>query len=472
MTSAINLLDLNPPKTASHFGCPNWVVWSIASARYSGPNAAQRGIAYILNDVPGAARNALAGSRFGGVLRTRIRYHQATDMRTSSRRVPNGTCTPESASTTLSAMAMNTNHDTGGTVLTGRLRRSALTVVGAIIMLVGAASVSEAQSGTKTGLEVTVASSCLAGNGRVDINIVNTGAVAAEYRVQFGSLSPRALTVQPRDWWRTPITGRPDGTFALVVTRNGVPVALSQETVEVACDTSPPQLATGEVQIISACRGGNGYLLFQFVNDSSSAKPYVIEFGVIPNRSTTAGAYGQSVRAVTGRPDGDHEYTVTSGQNRVQSGSVTVSCDESADFSGQTLTSELFSDLDLIGANFSNADLSGSVFGDVVATDASFADAQLTDAVFTSFSILDRAGFQDTQAVGVAFDRVSAVGASFAGAILTDVVFNQSNFTNADFTDADLTDSAFLTTDVTGAIWTNATCSNGVKAEDQGGSCI
>jgi len=173
-------------------------------------------------------------------------------------------------------------------------------------------------------LQVAHVVSCLAGNGRVDTNIVNTGAATATYRIEFQGLSPRALAVAESDWWRMPITGRPDGDFLVVVKRDNAVV--SSTTVTVSCDTTPPLLDEPQIQIVNACRGGNGYLLFQFVNDSDQTRPWVIQFSGIPNRSTSAAPYAQSVRAVTGRPDGTYEATVTSNGMLVDSFDVMVAC--------------------------------------------------------------------------------------------------------------------------------------------------
>lgn len=172
--------------------------------------------------------------------------------------------------------------------------------------------------------EVMFATSCLATNGRVDINVVNTGASAAAYRIEFQGLSARQSTIDSLDWWRMPVTGRADGGYNIVVRRDGAVVA--QTTVNVACDTTPAVLVDDEVRVVSACRNGLGYVLFQFVNDAATAKPYVITFEGVDNRSTTAAPYGQALRAVTGRPNGNYAATVTSDGAVVAAIDVGVDC--------------------------------------------------------------------------------------------------------------------------------------------------
>lgn len=179
--------------------------------------------------------------------------------------------------------------------------------------------------GAANPVEVMHTTTCLAGNGRVDTNIVNTGASAATYRIEFGQLSPRQRTVSEGDWWRMPITGRADGQYSVIVKRDGVIV--SNRTIDVSCDSAPPVLTAPEVQVVNACRSGNGYLLFQFSNNSNATKGYVLEFSGVGNRSTSAAAYGGSIRAVTGRPDGINAVLIRSGSTVITSFNVTVDCD-------------------------------------------------------------------------------------------------------------------------------------------------
>ena len=180
--------------------------------------------------------------------------------------------------------------------------------------------------GAQSPVELTHVVSCLAGNGRVDTNFVNTGAEEATYRLEFEGLSARQITVLPDDWGRIPITGRPDRDFEVRVLRDGVEI--SNQTVTVSCDSDPAVIGADEVQVINACRDGNGYVLFQFLNASDSAKVYIVEFEGRTNRSTTAAPFGQAVRGTTGRPDGDYNVLIRSGSVPVAEFSVTVACDD------------------------------------------------------------------------------------------------------------------------------------------------
>lgn len=166
----------------------------------------------------------------------------------------------------------------------------------------------------------SVVVSCLAGNGRLDFTIVEQTTTAANWAIKVPGLSLRARTVTPGDWWRMPFTGRPDGDYPVEIFRDGTVVATPTATI--ACDQNPPQVATKEVTVTSACRSGRGYILFQFTNATPNPKSWVLEFEGVPNRSTSAPAWATSVKAVTGRPDGTYEWKVRGQAPRT----VTVDC--------------------------------------------------------------------------------------------------------------------------------------------------
>lgn len=172
--------------------------------------------------------------------------------------------------------------------------------------------------------DVVIAVSCLAGNGRIDVNLVNNTDETVNYRIILEGLSPRARQIQALGWWRQPFTGRPDGDLDLTIRRNGV--TIYDQPVTVACDTDPPSVSPIEVQYISTCVSGNGYVLFQFVNPDEDSTDYVIHFQGVANRSTRAQPAGASFRAVSGRPDGTYAVTVFVDRQPVRF-NVDVDCD-------------------------------------------------------------------------------------------------------------------------------------------------
>jgi len=153
--------------------------------------------------------------------------------------------------------------------------------------------------------------SCLANNGRVDTTVVNTTEQSAVFRIEFGQLSPRERVLAPGDWWRMPVTGRPDGDHPLKVLRDGV--SLVDSSIRVDCDGPTPRVTQPSVHVINTCRDGNGYIVFQLTNPTADVRSWIIEFDGVTNRSTSAPAAGAAVRAVTGRPDGDYEVRLRNG---------------------------------------------------------------------------------------------------------------------------------------------------------------
>lgn len=167
--------------------------------------------------------------------------------------------------------------------------------------------------------EVSIARSCLAGNGRVDFNIVNSQG-DARYRIEFEGLSARERTVSGKRVWRMPFTGRPDGDYQVKVAKTLVGDDSTHEITRnfaIDCDADTPTQLSEEVDVITYCLGGRGFVRYQFVNPTSAKRTYIISFdGLGRNRSTTAQPFGASVAGVSGRPDGTYSTTVEYGDQR------------------------------------------------------------------------------------------------------------------------------------------------------------
>lgn len=85
-------------------------------------------------------------------------------------------------------------------------------------------------------IEVTVRSTCLSGNGRLDVVLGNTDAAASTFvvTVTSGGLTPRTRNVAGFTRSTVTYTGRPDGQIPVQVTLDGVEVYNAPATV--ACD--------------------------------------------------------------------------------------------------------------------------------------------------------------------------------------------------------------------------------------------
>lgn len=165
---------------------------------------------------------------------------------------------------------------------------------------------------------------CLAGNGRVDVNVVNTSSVDADYRVEIGNLTPRVTTVKADDWWRSPATGREDGLIGIRLLRDET--VIMNDKFDVSCDSGDEEINAPEVQLLNTCRNGRGFVAWQFANPTGQNRAYAVSFEGVPNRSTTASPYGATVRGVSGRPDGTYSYTLTANGVVILRSSVTVDC--------------------------------------------------------------------------------------------------------------------------------------------------
>lgn len=80
---------------------------------------------------------------------------------------------------------------------------------------------------------VSVAVSCLSGNGRVDVNLFNDGVASTRYAIEVGALT-RSATLAPGVSTRQTVTGRPDGPLQVTVRRDGQVVF--DQSVTIACD--------------------------------------------------------------------------------------------------------------------------------------------------------------------------------------------------------------------------------------------
>ena len=199
-------------------------------------------------------------------------------------------------------------------------------------------SVSPAIFATSTlGPEVNIVSSCLANNGRVDVNLVNTQTSPSIYTVIMSGRSAQARVIEPENRARIRVTGRPPGSYSFEVLRDGLSVL--SDTVQIDCSADIPPVSTPEVTLVNSCVAGNGLVQFQMVNPSNTSRVYIIEFDNVPNRSTTAAAFGQALRGTSGRPDGFYGYKVRTGSTVIQEGSVEVDCDDDME-AGDVIISE------------------------------------------------------------------------------------------------------------------------------------
>lgn len=164
---------------------------------------------------------------------------------------------------------------------------------------------------------------CLAGNGRIDVNVVNESDTTATFEQRIGDLNPRVQAVPPQSRWRSPVTGRPEGPLHVTVLRDGEVVL--DEMVVVDCDDDSPVVSSPEVQYFTWCVGGNGMIFAQMANPTESPRSYILSVDSI-RRSTTAAAFGAAFRGISGRPNGSYDVSVSSGGETLSDAQVEIAC--------------------------------------------------------------------------------------------------------------------------------------------------
>lgn len=87
--------------------------------------------------------------------------------------------------------------------------------------------------------ELAVKASCLANRGRLDISY--RAEETGQHEVGVGALTPRAHSLQKGAVVRETVTGRPDGSLAVAIKRNGTEVA--KKTVTVECEVKPTPMS-------------------------------------------------------------------------------------------------------------------------------------------------------------------------------------------------------------------------------------
>jgi len=154
------------------------------------------------------------------------------------------------------------------------------------------------------GAEVAVTATCLTGNGRIDVTLVNTTGTTAAYSVVVGSLAPRNRNLAPGEETTVSVTGRPDGPIGVVVNRDGAQIFTSTETV--ACDGP-----AAEATVSTSCLAGRGRVDVVLSNPTAASAVYDVVVGQLAPRTRTLTAGASDMVSVTGRPDGPIDVEVS-----------------------------------------------------------------------------------------------------------------------------------------------------------------
>ena len=164
--------------------------------------------------------------------------------------------------------------------------------------------------------------SCLAENGRVDVE-VRTPIGAGTSRlatVVFGNLTPRERSINSDgEWRRFTATGRKDGPLAIRVFIEGRTVL--DETVEIDCDPEP----TEEVVVTQSCLAGRGRVDVALANLGDAPAYYEVLVGRILRTRVLAPGATVNV-AVTGRPIGPLDVVVDREGTSINTTPLVIDC--------------------------------------------------------------------------------------------------------------------------------------------------
>lgn len=172
---------------------------------------------------------------------------------------------------------------------------------------------------------VSVGVSCLAENGRVDVNVTNDSPITESFAITVGSLRTRERNVPGNETGRVTTTGRADGPLQVRVARTSNSATPEfTTTVNVNCD-APMLVATPRIMV--SCLAGNGRVDIWVMNPGPDAAIYAVAFGALDTRRARV-EVGESQRfTITGRPDGNHVLAVRRSGYTLATAVVPVACD-------------------------------------------------------------------------------------------------------------------------------------------------
>lgn len=166
--------------------------------------------------------------------------------------------------------------------------------------------------------DVTTAVSCLAESGRIDVALMNNGAARATYEVTIGRVGPRTRSIEPGSSARVTVTGRRDGPIEIIVSRDGVEIHRSTQTV--ACKP------VVEAAVAVSCAGGSGRFDIALVNPTQTTQDYAINVQGLAPRTRTLAPNANITVIVSGRRDNDYLIVVNRGGTEVLRDIFEVRC--------------------------------------------------------------------------------------------------------------------------------------------------
>lgn len=175
-------------------------------------------------------------------------------------------------------------------------------------------------NGSLDGATASFATSCLNNDGRFDVTIVNGGSQAS-FEITVGGLPPRYRDLAAGQSVTVPVTGRKDGSYRILVRRDGVVVI--DETGNVSCDPA--------ITVSDSCLAQNGRFDVYLNNTESTTGNYVVQLSGLADRAKTLAPGAQGRITITGRRDNDYDLRVLRNGQVVYDESHVIACDPVAE---------------------------------------------------------------------------------------------------------------------------------------------
>jgi len=154
---------------------------------------------------------------------------------------------------------------------------------------------------------------------------------------------------------------------------------------------------------------------------------------------------------------------------------ASATCDRqfvSADAKGANLTGCVLmpqanmSNIDFSGAHLSKSVIKEASFARSILRDANLSGAQLSGSDFSD-AVLSRADFSGADLSGSRFWNANLNGTKFNGADLSGASFWNAELTGTDFTGANLKAAVLVMAKISGAIWSNTICPDGINSDQK-----
>lgn len=167
-------------------------------------------------------------------------------------------------------------------------------------------------------LSISIALSCFADAGRVDVTLVNNFSVPRDVTLEFSGLPDRTKTVAAFSQSTVTYTGRNNGRYLVGVLTNGA--TNTNQVVELACKPT--------VDVRNMCLAQNGLFHIWVYNPTPAIADFVVTVDGLQPRQISVAPFSRKRSGVSGRRDGVYGISVANESGvQISDDSATVACD-------------------------------------------------------------------------------------------------------------------------------------------------